>query len=160
MSTVTLSATGPLPAAEAWERYALPRRWPEWSPQISRVEMPVDRIAPGVTGKLHAPGGFSLNFTIDAVDEAARTWAWTVRVAVIKLRLEHWVEEGGGRRLGRRPAHHRPGAGRGRLRPARPGRPRPPRAAPRLTPSRAFGAESSALVGGRACAGGRRRFRG
>ena len=98
MSTVTLSATGPLPAAEAWERYALPRRWPEWSPQISRVEMPVERIEPEVKGKLYAPGGFSLNFTIDAVDEAARSWAWTVRVAVIRLRLEHWVEEapGGG----------------------------------------------------------------
>jgi hypothetical protein len=94
MSTVTLSATGPLPAAEAWERYALPRRWPEWSPQITRVEMPVDRITPEVKGKLYAPGGFSLNFTIDAVDERARTWAWTIRVAVIKLRLEHWVEEG------------------------------------------------------------------
>jgi Polyketide cyclase / dehydrase and lipid transport len=93
MSTVTLSATGPLPAAEAWERYALPRRWPEWSPQITRVEMPVERIEPEVKGKLFAPGGFSLNFTIDAVDEAARTWAWTVRVAVIRLRLEHWVEE-------------------------------------------------------------------
>lgn len=93
MSTATLSATGPLSAAEAWERYALPRRWPEWSPQISRVEMPVERIAPGVKGKLYAPGGFSLNFTIDAVDEAARTWSWTVRVAVIRLRLEHWIEE-------------------------------------------------------------------
>jgi hypothetical protein len=93
MSTVTLNATGPLPAAEAWERYALPRRWPEWSPQITRVEMPVERIEPEVTGKLFAPGGFSLNFTIDAVDEAARTWAWTIRVAVIRLRLEHWVEE-------------------------------------------------------------------
>jgi Polyketide cyclase / dehydrase and lipid transport len=93
MSTVTLSAAGPLPATEAWERYALPRRWPEWSPQISRVEMPVERIAADVKGKLYAPGGFSLNFTIDAVDEAARTWAWTIRVAVIRLRLEHWVEE-------------------------------------------------------------------
>ena len=94
MATVTLSATGPLPAAEAWERYALPRRWPEWSPQISRVELPGERIAPGVSGKLHAPGGFSLGFTIDAVDEAARTWSWTVRVALLRLRLDHWVEDG------------------------------------------------------------------
>lgn len=91
MATVTLHASGPLPADEAWERYALPRRWPEWSPQITRVEMPVERIAPGVQGKLFAPGGFSLNFVIDAVDEAARTWTWTVRVAVIKLRLDHSV---------------------------------------------------------------------
>jgi hypothetical protein len=56
--------------------------------------MPVERIAPGVKGKLYAPGGFSLGFTIDAVDEQARTWAWSVRVAVIRLRLEHWVEDG------------------------------------------------------------------
>jgi hypothetical protein len=96
MATVTLSATGPLPAAEAWERYALPRRWPEWSPQISRVELPEERIAPGLQGRLHAPGGFTLRFTIDAVDEAARTWSWTVRVALLRLRLDHWVEEGPG----------------------------------------------------------------
>jgi hypothetical protein len=98
MSTVTLHATGPLSADEAWERYALPRRWPEWSPQISRVELPVERIATGARGKLFAPGGFRLDFVIDAVDEQARTWSWTVRVAVIKLSLAHSVAEapGGG----------------------------------------------------------------
>src|SRR5947209_18781660 len=104
MATRTLTATGPLPAAEAWERYALPRRWPEWSPQISSVELPQDRIAAGLRGKLHAPGGFTLGFTIDAVDEAARTWSWTVRLALLRLRLDHWVEDGpgGGSRAGLR----------------------------------------------------------
>jgi hypothetical protein len=94
MATRTLTTTGPLPAAEAWERYALPRRWPEWSPQISSVELPQERIAAGLRGKLHAPGGLTLGFTIDAVDEAARTWSWTVRLAVVRLRLAHWVEDG------------------------------------------------------------------
>jgi hypothetical protein len=94
VATTTLTATGPLPPAEAWERYALPRRWPEWSPQISKVEMPVDRIAAGVSGKVFAPGGVRLPFTIDDVDEAGRRWSWTIRVTVVRLHLEHWVEDG------------------------------------------------------------------
>jgi hypothetical protein len=94
VSTVVLQASGPLPPAEAWERYALPHRWPEWLPQVNRVELPVERITPGVRGKLHAAGGVRIGFVIDAVDEAARTWSWTLRLALLKLTLEHWVQDG------------------------------------------------------------------
>ncbi len=94
MTTTMLHASGPLDPAAAWERYAVPSRWPEWSPQISRVELPVERIAPGVRGTVHAAGGVKLGFVIDAVDEAARTWSWTVRFTLVKLHLDHWVEDG------------------------------------------------------------------
>jgi hypothetical protein len=38
--------------------------------------------------------GVSIPFTVDRVDEPARTWAWTIRVGLLKLRLEHWVTDG------------------------------------------------------------------
>ena len=96
MSTRTLEATGPLDPRSAWERYAVPSRWPEWSPQISRVEMSAPRLVPGATGKVHAPLGVSIPFTVDSVDEPTRRWSWTVKVGLLKMRLEHWVADGPG----------------------------------------------------------------
>jgi hypothetical protein len=104
VSTRTLEATGPLDPQAAWERYAVPSRWPEWSPQISRVEMSAPRLVAGATGKVHAPLGVALPFVVDAVDEPARRWSWTVRLGPVKMRLEHWVTEapGGGTTTGLR----------------------------------------------------------
>jgi hypothetical protein len=109
VSTRTLEVTGPLDPQAVWERYAVPARWPEWSPQISRVEMSAPRLVAGATGKVHGPLGVAFPFVVDAVDEPARRWSWTVKLGLVKIRLEHWVTEGpdGGTTTGMRA--HGPG---------------------------------------------------
>ena len=98
VSEQIVTATGAVDPAEAWERYMLPARWPEWAPQISGVEASADRLAPGVSGKVIAPLGLAVPFVVDEVDEPGRRWTWQVRTGPVHLRLEHWVEaapEGG-----------------------------------------------------------------
>ena len=72
-------------------RYAEPARWPDWAPQINRVDASADRIAPGVTGRVVGPVGIAVHFVIDAVDEAARRWSWTVHRGPLRVRLQHGV---------------------------------------------------------------------
>jgi polyketide cyclase/dehydrase/lipid transport protein len=88
-------ASGPVPADEAWERYADPCRWPDWAPQIRRVETAAARITPGATGTVRGPLGLPVRFTITEVDEAARRWAWDARVGPIRLHLRHGVDAEG-----------------------------------------------------------------
>lgn len=88
MSTRSLEATGPLAPDQVWERFAVPGRWPEWEAQVQRVELSTDRLTPGASGRLHVGYGVGLPFTVDAVDEAARRFAWTVKVGLLRLRLE------------------------------------------------------------------------
>ena len=94
VTTLTLHATGPVDPAEAWERYAVPARWPEWSPQITGVEPSAPRIAQGVTGRVRGPLGIALPFLVDEVDEAARRWRWSVYAGQVRLTLVHWVSPG------------------------------------------------------------------
>ncbi|MGY1592003.1 SRPBCC family protein [Geodermatophilus sp. SYSU D00708] len=94
MSVLTLHATGPEAPAEVWERYAVPARWPEWAPQVTGVELPVPRLVAGVHGRVHGPLGVALPFVVDAVDEPARRWSWTVALGPVRLHLLHWVAEG------------------------------------------------------------------
>jgi hypothetical protein len=77
-----------------WERYAVPTSWPDWLPQITGVDLSTPRLSAGAKGKLHAPMGVSIPFTVDSVDEQARTFAWTIRIGLLKLRLENWVHDG------------------------------------------------------------------
>ncbi|MEU2347732.1 SRPBCC family protein [Modestobacter sp. NPDC049651] len=104
MSEQTLTATGPVDPAEAWERFMQPARWPTWSPQITGVDADAPRLAAGVSGTVRAPLGIGLPFVVDEVDEAARRWTWQVRSGPVHLRLEHWVEAapGGGTTTGLR----------------------------------------------------------
>ncbi|MGY1704304.1 SRPBCC family protein [Geodermatophilus sp. SYSU D00697] len=94
MTVLTLHATGPEAPAEVWERYAVPARWPEWAPQITGVDVPGPRLVAGVAGRVRGPGGIALPFGVDAVDEAARQWSWTVSLGPVRLHLLHWVAEG------------------------------------------------------------------
>lgn len=88
---LTLRAHGRADIEVAWERYVDFALWSTWSPQISSVAADASRIAPGVTGRVHGPLGVHVDFVIDAVDELARMWAWTVRLGPIRLVLEHGV---------------------------------------------------------------------
>jgi hypothetical protein len=91
MTTLTLHATGPVDPAEVWERYAVPGRWPEWSPQITGVDVPSERLVAGAAGRVRGRFGVAVPFRVDDVDEAGRRWAWTVHVGPVRLRLLHWV---------------------------------------------------------------------
>lgn len=86
-----LTATGAAPVDEVWDRYVRPSRWPQWSPQIRSVQTSDERLRAGLTGRVHGPFGVRVGFTVDAVDEAARTWSWRVHVGPIVLRLHHAV---------------------------------------------------------------------
>ncbi|WP_214406284.1 SRPBCC family protein [Pseudonocardia lacus] len=88
-------ASGPAAAEVVWERYAQPRRWPGWAPQIRRVETAAARIAPGVTGTVRGPFGLPVRFVVTAVDEVARRWAWDARVGPVRLHLRHGVDRDG-----------------------------------------------------------------
>jgi hypothetical protein len=90
---VTVSATGRADPGTAWERYAVLDNWPRWAPQITGVDASSERLQPGTTGRVHGPLGVSAGFVVDAVDEQARTWSWTVRRWPLTLRLTHAVRQ-------------------------------------------------------------------
>ena len=99
MGTADLSATGTTSADQAWERYAQPRLWSTWSPQIRRVETDTDRLYDGATGTVHGPVGIRVQFVVTAFDETRRQWSWTARLGPIALDLAHAVMvEGSGSR--------------------------------------------------------------
>ena len=91
MTVVTLRASGPAHAETAWARYVEPHRWPDWAPQITRVEASAEQIAPGVTGRVYGPLWVSVDFVIERVDAGARTWTWRVHRGPVTLRLHHAV---------------------------------------------------------------------
>ena len=96
MTTLTIRARGTATADEVWDRYADLRRWSEWSPQIRRVDADGHTLRAGMTGTVRPIVGPGVRFTVEAVDEAARTWSWRVRLGLVRLHLEHGVDEDGG----------------------------------------------------------------
>ena len=97
---LTLAASGPVPPALAWERYDRLCLWPTWSPHLGEVAADVPgedpRLAPGLTGTVHAPlRAVSARFRVLGVDEAGMTWSWAVRKGPLQVRLTHGVEPGG-----------------------------------------------------------------
>ncbi|SHF51244.1 Polyketide cyclase / dehydrase and lipid transport [Jatrophihabitans endophyticus] len=96
MAIVTVGAKGRVLPDEVWDRYRDISRWPEWAPQISRVDATDDHVAFGVTGTVVGPFGVSVDFVIETVDEQARRWTWTVRRWPVTIRLEHAVTKRGG----------------------------------------------------------------
>jgi uncharacterized protein YndB with AHSA1/START domain len=85
---------GPRPAAEVWDCYVRPHRWPQWSPQIQSVDYPEATIKPDTTGVVHGPFGLPVAFRILAVDASppVLAWSWSATVAGVSLLLEHTVE--------------------------------------------------------------------
>ena len=86
-----MATVGPADPDQAWLRYAEIGRWPSWAPPIRHVEASAERLAAGVTGVVHGPAGLRVSFVVLAVDEAARTWSWSVRSGPLRMDLEHGV---------------------------------------------------------------------
>ncbi|WP_202865381.1 hypothetical protein [Ornithinimicrobium sufpigmenti] len=84
-----ITVTGPVDLPTAWGRYVEIRRWTDWAPQVRGVEASGDRLAPGLTGRVRAPLGVRVPFTVDEVDEAAHSWQWTVSVLGVAMTLVH-----------------------------------------------------------------------
>jgi hypothetical protein len=92
--SVRLSASGPVDAALAWERYERFELWPTWSPQLRRVETDLDRLTPGATGRVVGPLGVGATFEVAEVDAVARRWSWIVRGAGVTVALVHGIDVG------------------------------------------------------------------
>lgn len=95
MAVRRLEARGPAPADEVWDRYATLARWPEWSPQISRVEASAERLALGVRGTVYAVGVLPLPFIVTACRPEERVWSWRIRLGPVTLELDHAVYAAG-----------------------------------------------------------------
>ncbi len=93
-----LAVPGPVMPAVAWDRYVRLEQWAQWAPFISGVDASAAVLAAGITGIVRGPAGLRLRFAVDAVDEVARSWRWTVRSGPVALRLGHEVlaRSGGG----------------------------------------------------------------
>lgn len=91
MGTVHAKASGSASAQLVWERYAVCRHWAQWAPQITAVDAPGERIAPGARGTVSSWFGVTVRFRIDDVDETGHTWSWQVRLGPLKVRLLHAV---------------------------------------------------------------------
>ena len=87
-----LSASGPLPVEQVWHRYTRPACWPRWAPHLREVDYAGPSVTPGTTGTVTGLGGLVAVFRIDAVDEAARTWSWSVRSGPLRLTFDHGVD--------------------------------------------------------------------
>ncbi|MGC1208119.1 MAG: hypothetical protein WA880_09220 [Ornithinimicrobium sp.] len=64
------------------------------------MDYPLPWLQAGTTGTVCGPLGLRVPFTVDAVDEQGKTWAWTVRLRVrdhdiVTLALAHGVQEHG-----------------------------------------------------------------
>lgn len=95
-----VSVTGSADPETVWQRYAQPRLWPTWSPQIRSVEYDHPTLRPRTRGVVRTFGGAGIPFEVEEVDDLRRTWAWRVEVRGLRLHLDHGVEsaEGAGSR--------------------------------------------------------------
>ena len=90
--SLRLSASGSLPVDEVWQRYTEPVWWPQWAPHLRAVDYPEAVVTPGTTGRVTGVGGVVALFRIDAVDDVARTWSWSVRSGPLRLSFDHGVD--------------------------------------------------------------------
>jgi hypothetical protein len=86
-----IAAAGALHPQAVWDRYTVLSEWPSWSPQIRYVECPQNRLAPGLTGRVHGWFGVTADFEVLSVDEVRRTWSWRARSGPVMLTLHHAV---------------------------------------------------------------------
>jgi hypothetical protein len=96
----TIEASGPVSAAEVWDRYARPARWPEWAPYLLGVDASGDRLVPGLTGRVRGPLCATVSFVVTDVREPGPAgepgrWSWWVRAGPVTLAFDHGVEPRG-----------------------------------------------------------------
>lgn len=91
LGALRLSASGPLPVDEVWKRYTQPVWWTRWAPHLRAIDYPAQVVTAGTTGQVRGVMGVVVSFRIDAVDEANRTWSWTVRVGPLRVSFDHGV---------------------------------------------------------------------
>lgn len=99
-----LRATGPVPVDVAWERYADPSQWSQWSPQIRTVETDAARLDAGMRGVVRPVAGPGIRFRVIDVGRVGDElfWAWVVLPPLLPtLGLRHGVRsiDREGRRL-------------------------------------------------------------
>ncbi len=87
-----ISVDGPAPLERVWECYTSPARWPDWAPQIRRVDATADPIAPDVRGTVHGPLLVRVPFRVLEVDDDERRWSWRVGFGPVGLRMTHGVD--------------------------------------------------------------------
>ncbi|WP_114558918.1 SRPBCC family protein [Desertihabitans aurantiacus] len=87
----TVAVAGPVPVAEAWERYLDVARWPEWSPQIHSVETASSRLVPGMSGTVRTVLPVAVPFTVETVDATRHAWSWRVGTGSLTVLMEHEV---------------------------------------------------------------------
>lgn len=87
-----VSRTIDAPREVVWELFVEPRHWPEWSPSVTTVDCPDQRIRTGSSGKVRIVGGLWVPFTVTSSD--GNRWTW--RVAGIPATGHQVVAEGNG----------------------------------------------------------------
>lgn len=93
-TTLVVSAQGAADPAQAWDRYTIPSRWAQWSPQISDVVVtnPDRRVEVGTRGVVRGPAGVTVAFEVTEVDPTRRRWTWRVHAGLVPLLLGHGVD--------------------------------------------------------------------
>jgi uncharacterized protein YndB with AHSA1/START domain len=86
-----VSRTVAAPAARVWEALVDTRRWPQWGPSITAVDVPADRLHAGMRGRVRTALGAWLPFEVTEYVEGA---AWRWRVAGVRA-TGHRVEARG-----------------------------------------------------------------
>ncbi len=89
----TTRVEGPAAAATQWHAYAHTGRWPTWAPHLTRVE-PEAELGVGLRGRVVGLAGVAADFEVNAVDEDAGTWSWTVSAGPVRVELDHAVGDG------------------------------------------------------------------
>ncbi len=90
-----VTAEGAAPVEQVWDRYTQPSRWPDWAPQIRRVDVELDDdvITPGARGTVHGPALTFAPFRIRYVDHTSHQWSWWVGMGIFGVGMDHGVDE-------------------------------------------------------------------
>jgi hypothetical protein len=78
-----------VPLAEAWARFSLIERWPEWAPHITSTTLsPSGELGPASTGALWIRGFGRTSFRMTVWEPGVR-WVWVGAMPGITVTYEH-----------------------------------------------------------------------
>ena len=85
-----------VPLDTAWDRLGDVRRWPEWAPHITSVEVTPDGpLGPSSSGALHIKRMGRNTFRMTAW-EPTRRWQWTGGLPGVRIEYDHQFSPGNG----------------------------------------------------------------